>query len=559
MALKLDKLTANLLLEDVLREYKREQYKTNPALWLEERFGEPLNTLQWSLWDKEVYANHKWDGSPEPFYQAFEALVKKEWVGIESATSTGKTYLLPRIVYWFLDVFPNALVVTTAPKQQQLKDVLWSEMSKCFHKFKKIRPNAEMYSLRVLPEGAMHKINKKQAEDEEEMKHMHMAIGVVAGVRADEESATKMQGYHRENMLFIVEEAAGVPPPIFTAIKNTSTGHNNLVVAVGNPDSVTDSLHQFCELRRVRHIRISGYDHPNVVLGRPVIPGAVTQLSIDDRKDEYGEESNFFKSRVRGIAPKQAADALILYDWIMACAPGTEEYKKAGEIAEDRSSYNALGVDVANSENGDMACLAWGRANALVQLQEFHCRNANHIAHNVIFDEGYLIENRCEIYGTSKLADYQVDQKHIGVDSVGVGVGTVNAFHDFNYEVVGLQGGPWQEAYIKDHEDKPLYEFTSLRAQMYFQARLDIMKREIVLDVQPKILKALVKELTTIKYTTNQKSIVIEAKQDIKKRLGKSPNMADAFVYWNWIRKNRKGYMEEMPFTYAGAPSGLYS
>jgi len=67
----------------------------------------------------------------------------------------------------------------------------------------------------------------------------------------------------------------------------------------------------------VQHIRISAYDHPNIVLKRSIIPGAVTQKSIDIRRDEYGEKSNLYKSRVRGIAPAQAADSLIQRQWIL--------------------------------------------------------------------------------------------------------------------------------------------------------------------------------------------------------------------------------------------------
>jgi len=50
--------------------------------------------------------------------------------------------------------------------------------------------------------------------------------------------------------------------------------------------------------------------------------------------------------------------------------------------------------------------------------------------------------------------------------------------------------------------------------------------------------KKLRKELLTINFEKNEKVIAIEGKEIIKKKLGgKSPNLADAFVYWNWIRK----------------------
>lgn len=544
------------LLKAWIRDQKMKKYQTDPEAWLVERFGEHPRALRWSSYPG--YEEHNWDGTPDPFLVMFDCLAQKKWLGIESATSTGKTYMLPRAIYWFLDVFPNSLVVTTAPKQQQLKAVLWSEVMKCFHKFKKIRPRAEMFSMRILPDGRSV-ANANAGLGEEELTDMWMAIGVVSGVGANEESATKMQGYHRENMLFVVEEAAGVPNPVFNAIKNTSTGPNNLVVAVGNPDATTDALHQFCELDHVEHIRISAFDHPNVVLQENIIPGAVTQKSIDQRSKEYGLESNFFKSRVRGIAPAQAADALIKMEWLIAASPILWSIHRKGEpyidIPNRVDSVNALGIDVANSEAGDKACLAWGRKNHLIEIQEFQCPNANDIAYNVVKDDDYLVTNKKHLYFTSKVKARGIGGSRIGVDAVGVGVATINAFTELGYEVRGLQGGS-DKAVIPAVDDesnldkdgiprkKPLYAFQNLRSQMYFMFALELQRGEIGIEVGAdgsgiKELHALVKELLAVKIVTGAGTIAVESKPAIKKRIGKSPNMADAAVYWNWMRKRR--------------------
>jgi len=67
----------------------------------------------------------------------------------------------------------------------------------------------------------------------------------------------------------------------------------------------------------------------------------------------------------------------------------------------------------------------------------------------------------------------------------------------------------------------------------------------------------LIKELTIVTYKVNDRIIQIEPKEKIKEKLaGKSPNMADAFVYWNWVRKDHDGDVLEMPVLPAeGAPS----
>lgn len=519
------------------------RYQRDLCAWYAERFKGDPKDIDWSLYG-ESYEKHKWDGTANPFKAAVDSLANWQSVGIESATSTGKTYVASIIVYWFLDVFPDSLVVTTAPKQQQLKAVLWSEISSHFHKFKAIRPEAEMFSLRLMPNGSSlfrKKNDKSEGINDEELKDQHQAIGVVSGVRADEDSATKMQGYHRKYMLFIVEECAGVPQPVMTAIKNTCTSDHNVILSIGNPDSSVDALHQFCELPHVNHITISAFDHPNIVLGKTLIHGAVTQKSIDIRRAEYGEESNLYKSRVRGIAPKQSQDALIHYDWIINCDVNSDAYKHLPVIEDDEWSFNAVGVDVANSENGDAACLAWGQNNELKQLHEFQCPNANHLAHNLVKNPDELEAGGFHDYNTSTIYDFNINPGRIGIDAVGVGAGTVNEFdHPIGYEVVPLQGKADQSAIPTDREGKPLYQFKSLRVQMYVQARIDLQNRYIRLNIPKNILKQLIKELTIIKYKLTDGYLVIDSKEEIKSKLGgKSPNLADSFVYWNWVRKDR--------------------
>jgi len=97
---------------------------------------------------------------------------------------------------------------------------------------------------------------------------------------------------------------------------------------------------------------------------------------------------------------------------------------------------------------------------------------------------------------------------------------------------------------------KYLYRFVSLRAQMYYQLRLDLVNKQIRINLgdNPRLKKKLIEQLIIVKYTVTDKHIKIEPKEEIKKRMGgESPNIADAFVYWNWVRRFRKGNWVEAP------------
>lgn len=518
-----------------LRRLKYAYYRKNPLAWLEEVFHEPIEAFRWS--DYPEYADHKWDGDKNPLYEAWMQIAAGNWVSVAAATGTSKTYWLSRLVYWFLDCYEDSLVVASAPKETQLKLHLWSEISKSFHKFKEVRPYAKFTNLNLKTEGFNFDFPFKDS---------HQAIGFVAGVGADEQSSTKAQGFHRKDMLIICEEAAGMNGAIMTAFQNTCTGTNNILVAVGNPDSEMDELYKFSVLKNVKSYRISAYDYPNVVKGEDFINGAVTRASIQRRKDKYGTESPLYLSRVRGITPSEGDNNLMRKAWIEALDMHSDKY-----IGQQQAGYNGVGVDVSNSEAGDKAALAWGKGNMLDAIQEFQCPNASHLAHNLMMEDWELEDKKIGNYHTSKLKDYGIMADCVGVDSVGVGVSSINTFLEYGMRVSSLAGGAkeWDEIIPHDEQGKPLYHFDNLRSQMYWELREDIREGKVVFNITDRdMMRQIIRELTAAKFAIARGAVSIEGKEQIKKRLGgKSPNVADAIVYWNWVRKRYRNSNDELP------------
>jgi len=509
---------------------KMDQYRRDPLAWLKERFDEDVRYYKWSSLPE--YEHHKWDGDVDPLANAWLSLAQRNWVGIESGSGTGKTYWLSRVAFWFLDCFENSLVVTSAPKLDQLRLHIWSEIGTAFGKFKVLRPEAELLTLRL----------KMRGEGESSWH----AVGFVAGAEVDADSATKAQGFHRRDMLIITDETPGMNDSILTAFQNTSVGENNMILSVGNPDSEMDALHRFAKNPHVKTFRVSAFDHPNIVLNTEWIPGAVTNKSIKIKEDVYGVNSNFFLSRVRGICPTQSVNSLIRLEWIEQCINA--------EIPADDESYPAIGIDVANSESGDMACIGWGKGNKFIGIKEFQCPNASHLAYNVIYDDAVLLEKGMHLYYTVKMSELDVTADCIGVDSVGVGVSTVNAFLDAGHDVMSLQGGPDVDCIPKDDKGKPMYKFATLRAQMYWQLREDLRQKKISIQIDDRnVINKLKKNLIIPRMETAGGVIYVEKKEEIKRRMkGDSPNDVDALVYWNWVRRKRNRDMGSGVFSIEG-------
>lgn len=484
-----------------LHATQRDFYRLNPLDYLVERLGFKRETIDWLSIPE--YKDHKWDGTVNPFVYLLECLsqgVKK--IGVESATGTGKTKIGAGIALWFLECFENSLVITTAPKEPQLKLHIWKEIGVMYPNFNK---------------GSLSTLRLNMHEDAKLTDWQ--AVGFVAGVAADEASATKAQGFHAEHMLIILEETPGVPQPIIEAFQNTCDGPHNIILAFGNPDHQLDNLHRFCQLPNVTSLRISGYDHPNVVLKNPsFIPGAVTMDGINDKKIRYGEEGVLFISRARGISPGQSISSLISLKWIKEAV---ERWKlfcdEKGNLDESKiNGEKSLGVDVANSESGDKAAIAKGKGIVLLSVNDFQCPDANILGKRDVLQ---------------LMKDENISAKNVGVDSVGVGAGTVNALKEMKQRVVSLGGADAPVTLLNQEE-----EFNNLRSQMWWQLREDFRNNVIAIPDD----KELIADLITPEWEPKNGKIIVESKETIKKRLGHSPNKGDAVVYWNWVRATRK-------------------
>jgi phage terminase large subunit len=509
------KMNETAMLEGEERKKAEEQqrifYSTHPLDWIVDRLRVPRETIDWQLLPE--YKNHKWDGTPNPIITILDSLVNKKWVGVEGATGTNKTFMAACIALWFLECFEESMVVTIAPKELQLSLHLWKEVSRLYPRFG--RGKLMNLELRM----------REEATGDEGWK----MIGFVAGVKAEEvdASATKAQGFHGKNELFIFEETPGVADAIMTAIQNGAGSPNNIILALGNPDNQLDTLHRFCKLQRVVPVTISGFDHPNVVLKDPnFISGAQSEQGLKDMLDRYKDPNNpLYLSRARGISPKQAKEALIRYEWLIAASDRRKRFEDADGILKmsDIVGQRALGVDVANSEEGDKGAIARGIGSLLIEVEDFPCPNANKLGSQIFYE----------------MKATKVPSEYVAVDGVGVGAGTVNELLRLGAKVVNIQSGssPVEVYDEKKSNIKLVEEFNNLRSQMWWTLRTDLEDpaSQLILPYDEQLFA----DLMSPKWSQQNGKIIVQSKEELKKKLGRSPNKGDAVVYWNWIRALR--------------------
>ena len=486
------------------------QYQTNPCGFLIDVLGVSRESLYWS--ENPEYATHTWDGTLNPLVVALECMARSEWVALSSGTSTGKTFVMAAALLWKAACFADSVTVTVAVTEKQMEKGVWREVGRMFPAFQRRFPRAELTSLRLRMDTARG--------------DAWGAWAVTAQVGASDQSAVGMQGLHAEQLLILADEMAGTHPAVLTALVNTATDPHNVIAGFGNPDSQLDPLAVFSRQPNVRAVRVSALDHPNVVTKRTIVPGAVSVQSVATRATAYGDTSNMYLSRVRGIAPAQSADALVHRAW---CDAAVARGVVWGTVRADGTRYYdrapvAYGVDPSNSDAGDEAAVARFQGPLCTLIVARPCPDANVLGASVW-----------------RLAqEERVRPEHVGVDSIGVGAGTVNesrrlyngtaAFRSLNGGAAPIRSvakGAEGDGWVPD-----VNRFLNLRAQMYWQTREDLRLGLIGIpdDVQ------LIDELCMPEYWVANGKIVVEPKPDVRARLGRSPNKADAFVYANWVR-----------------------
>lgn len=213
--------------------------------------------------------------------KVFDDVPKYPRISVKSGQGAGKSAATAIIVLWFLSCFPYARIVATAPTKQQLNDVLWSEVSKWQEKspvLKKILKWTKTYIY---------------------MKGYEKRWFAVARTATKPEN---MQGFHEDNMLFVVDEASGVADPIMEAILGTLSGDNNKLLMLGNPTRTSgtffDSHTSDRALYRCHTVNCENVKRAN-------------KDNIANLKRKYGENSNVVRVRVYGEFPLQEDDVFI--------------------------------------------------------------------------------------------------------------------------------------------------------------------------------------------------------------------------------------------------------
>lgn len=434
---------------------------------LDQRRTAEATILRWRSIGPAQWAAECLGATPtEQQHEAGRALVERRRVSIRSGHGTGKTAFLAWSILWFLSTHAPAKVPCTAPTGHQLSDVLWSELAQ-WH--------------RVLCERmpALGREFEWLSEAFELRSHPKESFAVARTSRPEKPEA--LQGFHSANLLFLIDEASGIPDEVFQVAEGALSTAGAYVVMAANPTRMDGYFYDSHHRRRESWAPLHWDGEASPL---------VSQAYRDEMAAKYGRESAIYKIRVKGDFAGNP-DGVIPLDLIESAT--VRKVKEFGPVR--------WGLDVARFGE-DRTALAKRKGNTLLEpVKWWGGKDTMQVAG--------LIKREYD--------DTRAKPEAICIDVIGIGAGVVDRCLELKLPAIGVNVA--ESPSVQDR-------YNRLRDELWFEAREWFQRRDCAMPKD----EALIAELTlpSYKILSNGK-LQVESKDDLKKRGVTSPDLADAF------------------------------
>lgn len=492
--------------------------------------------------------------------------------------SLGKTFIATAYGLYYLDAIGSqldpetgepqgALWMLIAPTYQSLNNLMWGTALGHIRAAKR-----RGYEMGGFYSEALAKLRVREDWRVE---------GVSPPRNSSQQQAHGVSGRHHKNLLITIDEAAGVDVSVHRAAEGVASGEANKIVQLFNPTEAVSAARTVHEAPGWRRWRIDAFAHPNIRDRMERFPGALAHNRVEARILRECEDRGLYV-----VGENEPDPAFQDFLWSMHPLTGTD---RMGEILEPRPfigkvdirgrEYEILGHldgDIRVYRPNDMflsgvlGLFPSGQVSdlfppALVKKAVEMWQNAvkpSNVPTQIGLDpaEGggdepiaipaWQTQSGMTDDGVTKerwyvgmpkpfkralpdrlardvFSNYGDGPTYV-IDSIGVGSG-VEAFIRTNYECKTVRFKASESGKVV--VDKARTKFLNLRAAAYWRAS-ELVKRGLVaLPDDPILIEEL--EIMGYEYANGDK-IKIEDKDSIRKKLGRSPDRADAFVFALW-------------------------
>jgi hypothetical protein len=470
----------NIAIPKITDEEAIKSLQNNPVQFVEDVLGS-------SLWSDQR--------------KILEAVRDHPKVAWRSSHGIGKTYIVARLVLWWLFSHPYSIVITTAPTWRQVQDLVWKEIRSAYNQSK------------IPLGGNLAPTATQLAIDGKEW----VALGLSTN------DSNRFQGYHAEHLLVVVDEAAGVAEDIFESIMGVLTSAHCRLILIGNPTDVGGQFYRsfrtdgwftghtpawntpnFTKFGITRDDILSGTWAHKIPTEDGAIqypfPHLITPKWAEEALHEWGLTHPAWDARVEGEFPTQGEYSVIPLSWIEHAQARWDQTPSLGSIT--------LGVDVARGGMDKSAIAARQGHNKILWIKTYSGLDTQQLAGEVIRE--YRASNA----------------NHVNVDVIGLGAGVVDELKrhkDIRVSEINVASG----STVRDKDGNRSYQ--NLRAELWWAVRDALDPKGDIQLALPQD-RELLADLAAPLYDLSKGWIQIEDKSLTKKRLGRSPDAGDAVM-----------------------------
>lgn len=293
--------------------------------------------------------------------------------------------------------------------------------------------------------------------------------------------ATMVEGAHAESLCVLADEAKGLDAEVVAALHGTQTdiGGDRLYVLASVPGGPSgpfyDVFRKGANLWSLFHTPATD-------------SSLVSSRWIEERREEWGGGSPLYISRVLGDFPEEDEGTLFRLSDLEAAV---------GRELEEHEAPIRVGIDVARF-GGDRSALAvWqGRRLLRVETREGH-----------------------DTMAVASWIAAEINRRGpdaVTVDEIGIGAGVLDRLRQLGHDV--------QAVNVASRPDRPDL-FLNRRAELFWQLREALERGKVSLPDD----RGLIAELSAFRFEyTSRGQVRLEEKAATAKRVGRSPDLADA-------------------------------
>ena len=419
----------------------------------------------------------------------------KKRVAVRGPRGLGKSTTASLTVLWFALTRDAAGIdwkcVTTAGSWGQILAFLWPEIKK--------------WSYCINWEA----VGRGPFSERNELMKAGLSLRHGLATAGSPDQPQKLEGAHADSVLYIFDESKIIAADTFDAAEGAfsgageDTGLEAFALAISTPGEPAGrfyDIHRHAEGLEDWHTR-------HVTLAEAVAAGRMTYDWANRRKRLWGESSALYQNHVLGEFCSEDEDAIIPLSWVEAAQLRWKDWDAAGR--PDQDGQHTLGVDVARS----------GQDKSVAAV-----RHGDVITNLVTWSKEDTMETVGRVKG---LLDADPASTAI-VDVIGIGAGVYDRLRE-----MGSKVDPFNAAKKTTRKDVTRqFGFMNLRSCAWWSLR------ELLDPSRPGGSKValppddeLVGDLTALhkKYMSEGK-IQAEAKDDVKKRIGRSTDKGDAVI-----------------------------